>query len=770
MVSKNAKPTEKGLFIALLSIHGLIRGEELELGRDPDTGGQTLYVVELARALAQQDGVARVELFTRRVGDSAVDEIYAERFEKLSPRARIVRIDCGPEEYIRKEELWDHLDFFADNLLEYFREDGAQPDLIHSHYADAGYVGLKVASSLGLPLVFTGHSLGRVKRRRLLASGLSGKEIELRYHMSRRIEAEEETLSVAHRVVASTDNEVREQYELYDHYRPDQMCVIPPGTNLQRFHPPDGKEQRSPIVAELRRFLTDPEKPMILAISRPDERKNISTLIEAYGASPQLREKANLVVVAGNRDDIREMDDGSARVLLDLLLEIDRSDLYGKVAYPKHHGPEDVPTLYRLAAAGGGVFINPALTEPFGLTLIEAAASGVPIVATEDGGPRDIIANCRNGVVIDPLDSVKMAEVLLEALTDRDTWKARSTQGLVGVEKHYSWAAHSKRYVQEMRPVLRASEPRPQPQLLRRPMLYHDRALFTDLDQNLMGDSRSLSKFVELMRANRKQATFGIATGRTLESALQLMRLLGIPQPDVLITSVGTRIHYGPTMTEDSAWERHIDYLWTPRAVRNLLASLPGLALQPRRELSRYKLSYFYNPELGPSVEEIASLLRSHEQSVNLLASFGQYIDIVPVRASKGSALRWFSEHWDVPLERILAAGGSGTDEDMLRGNTLAVVVANRHKEELSQLVDVDRSISPSGRTRLACSRPSSTTTSTENVACPTPLEAALPWDQSCSARIWTGPSFPMGMPRNRPRRASVLLAWWSAPRSPWRM
>ena len=51
------------------------------------------------------------------------------------------------------------------------------------------------------------------------------------------------------------------------------------------------------------------------------------------------------------------------------------------------------------------MFINPALTEPFGLTLLEAAASGLPIVATNDGGPRDIIANCQNGLLIDPLDA-----------------------------------------------------------------------------------------------------------------------------------------------------------------------------------------------------------------------------------------------------------------------------------------------------------------------------------------------------------------------------
>ncbi len=63
-----------------------------------------------------------------------------------------------------------------------------------------------------------------------------------------------------------------------------------------------------------------------------------------------------------------------------------------------------MPELYRLAAASKGVFINPALTEPFGLTLLEAGATGLPIVATNDGGPRDIIANCRNGLLIDPLD------------------------------------------------------------------------------------------------------------------------------------------------------------------------------------------------------------------------------------------------------------------------------------------------------------------------------------------------------------------------------
>ncbi|MBC8390947.1 MAG: HAD hydrolase family protein, partial [Deltaproteobacteria bacterium] len=71
-----------------------------------------------------------------------------------------------------------------------------------------------------------------------------------------------------------------------------------------------------------------------------------------------------------------------------------------------------------------------------------------------------------------------------------------------------------------------------------------------------------------------------------------------------------------------------------------------------------------------------------------VIYSFGQFLDIIPIRASKGYALRWFSEQWDIQLDHILTAGGSGADEDMMRGNTLSVVVENRHNEELSDLTD----------------------------------------------------------------------------------
>lgn len=682
---------QEPISILLISVHGLIRADNLELGRDADTGGQTKYVVELARTLAESEEVAQVELLTRRVIATDISEDYAKAYEPISDKAKIVRLDAGPAGYLPKEELWDYLDTFADNALAYIRELGRTPDIIHSHYADAGYVGVRLASLLGIPLVHTGHSLGRVKRRRLLASGLKRDTIETRYNMGRRIEAEEDTLATAQLVIASTQNEIEEQYGLYDHYQPELMQVIPPGTDLERFHTPSGTEAATPIAKELQRFLQEPDKPIILALSRPDERKNIATLIEAYGESAALQKIANLVIIAGNRYDIREMESGARNVLANILLSIDQYNLYGKVAYPKNHSSDDVPLLYRLTAASHGVFINPALTEPFGLTLIEAAASGLPIVATEDGGPQDIIGHCHNGLLINPLDSKAMAQALLKVLKNKKSWKQLSANGLQGAHQYYSWQAHVKTYLKTIRPLLGRKQPVKRAPLQRRPELYTDRAIFSDLDQNLLGDRESLAEFVKVMRDNRKCATFGIATGRSLESALRIMKRYQIPQPDVLITSVGTEIYYAPQLTADLAWAVHINYMWNPDRVRSVLADLPGLKLQPKTEQSRFKLSYYIDPETAPPLDEINSMLHQAELSVNTFLSFGQYLDVVPIRASKGFALRYFADQWGIPLEHVLAAGGSGTDEDMLRGNTLAVVVANRHNEELSHLTDVER-------------------------------------------------------------------------------
>lgn len=689
-MKKQAADAKNPLYIVLISVHGLIRGHDLELGRDADTGGQIKYVVELARALGERADVEKVILLTRRVIDSQVSADYAEPVESLSDKASIVRIECGEQKYLRKEKLWDKLDSFSDNALAYLKSQARIPDVIHSHYADAGYVGSRLSHQLGVPLVHTGHSLGHNKRKQLLASGVKRGEIESTYHISRRIEAEETTLGVAERVITSTQQEIEQQYGLYDFYQPERMRVIPPGTDLKQFFPPQGDEASSEMANELRRFLTQPEKPIILALSRPDPKKNIVALIEAYGESAKLQQAANLVIVAGNRDDIQDMEDVPRSVLNEILLVIDKYDLYGKIAYPKHHKAEQVAQLYRLAAASRGVFVNPALIEPFGLTLIEAAACGLPLVATEEGGPADIIRNCQNGQLINPLDKAAMAETIRHILVDKKDWNRLSLNGIQGVRHHYSWTTHVDKYLAVIRPLVEKTEPIARMKLSRRAGVFRERALFTSLDLNLIADRKSLPQFLQTMHANHKSTIFGIATGRRLDDTLAVLRQYNIPAPDVLISNQGTRIHYAPDLTEDKVWERHINHHWNPQAVRDILRDIPGLTRQPKSFQSTYKISYFIDQAVA-NVQEIRQILLRNEQAVNLVFSFGQYLDVLPVRASKGLALRWCADQLGFALANTLVAGVTGADADMLRGNTLGVVVDNRHLAELSELSNIDK-------------------------------------------------------------------------------
>ena len=132
-------------------------------------------------------------------------------------------------------------------------------------------------------------------------------------------------------------------------------------------------------------FLRNPELPPLLAISRAVRRKNIPSLIESFGRSDILRKRHNLLLILGNRADTRQLDKQQKDVFHQIFELVDRYDLYGHIAFPKSHSRDQIPGIYRWAASRKGLFVNPALTEPFGLTLLESAACGLPTVATDDG-------------------------------------------------------------------------------------------------------------------------------------------------------------------------------------------------------------------------------------------------------------------------------------------------------------------------------------------------------------------------------------------------
>ncbi|NJN64981.1 MAG: HAD-IIB family hydrolase [Acidobacteria bacterium] len=211
------------------------------------------------------------------------------------------------------------------------------------------------------------------------------------------------------------------------------------------------------------------------------------------------------------------------------------------------------------------------------------------------------------------------------------------------------------------------------------------RVLITDIDNTLLGDREGTRALLARMAGAKGRVALGVATGRSLTSATEILKKWSVPSPEVLISSVGAEIHYGPRLDPDRGWEEHIDYRWKRESVASALADVPGLTLQGVDAQGRHKLSYFYDPAKAPSERELRTLLRRANAPANVIMSHGMYLDLLPVRCSKGRAVRYVANRWGLAAEDLLVAGDSGNDEEMLSGDTLAVVVGN-YSPELESL------------------------------------------------------------------------------------
>ena len=701
-----------GLYLQLISIHGLIRGHSPELGRDADTGGQTKYVIELVRALAGHEEVAQVDLVTRLIRDKNISSDYSKPIEEIADGARIVRIQCGGRKYLRKELLWPHLEEFIDKTIKFITSQERLPDIFHGHYADAGYVAMQLAAAFDTPFFFTGHSMGQNKLAKLLADGMKKTEIVRQYKIKTRIDTEETIIKKADMIITSTQQEIDKQYGLYTSGGAGKYTVIPPGIELDAFYPyydsqldidllsEEAKQTKITLSNELHRFWAKPEKPFILALCRPDHRKNITGLIEAYGMDKELQAIANLAIFAGIRQDINLMGDNERAVLTDMLLQMDRFDLYGKLAIPKKHDfATEVPTLYRMCAMSHGAFINPALVEPFGLTLIEASACGLPIVATGDGGPVDIIKNCESGLLVDVGQPEAISGALKEILIDQGLWDTLSNNGINGVRKNYSWTTHCQRTIEQYYRLLPDHQPdkdnmsthqqHPLRPSFGKRLTSLRKLLITDIDNTLIGDDDSLYQLLDLLDKHRRELAWGVATGRSLGLTLDAMTEYNIPMPDILICSVGTEMYYGPDLRLDTGWQQHISHKWKPEFIKEMLAQFDFLVSQEAEGQRSHKISYYLENK-DDRLQQIQQALNERKLRCQVIYSHNQFLDILPHRASKGKAVNYLRFKYDFLPRHIMVAGDSGNDADMLQGNTRGLIVGN-HSEELAYLKDAPR-------------------------------------------------------------------------------
>ncbi|HSK14505.1 MAG TPA: HAD-IIB family hydrolase, partial [Phnomibacter sp.] len=573
----------------------------------------------------------------------------------------------------------------------------------HGHYADGNYIARQMSNMFAVPFIATGHSLGMNKKKILMDEGSSAVVIDEKFNIERRIREEEETLAKADVVIVSTQHEIDTQYSSYEGRSKARFEIIPPGVNNELFFPfyrlemPSYKmsiEQEQAfyrINAEIERFLFNKDKPLILSIGRADKRKNFETIIEAFGQDKELQAMANLAIFAGVRKDIAEMHEDEKEILTRLLLMMDKYDLYGKMALPKKNDPNlEVPEIYRIAARKRGVFVNATPGENFGLTLIEAASCGLPVIASPTGGPREIIGKCGNGILVDVDDPAQIADALKRVIADQALWDEFSANGIKASNDLYSWESHARSYlgiidrIFETRRTAEIESPGTVQPSFGRKLTRVDRFFISDLDGTLVDgpEHPGLDELKAWLAENRDRVAFGLATGRNRELTKQAIGHYALPEPDILICSAGSEIYYTKNFVADSGWTSHIDYQWKREELQSALSRFPKLRPQEPEAQWRFKLSYYVDPSF--SADDVADLYKFMDDKklrAKLLLTENRYLDLLPYRASKGNAVRYLSYKWKMPEPQIITSGNSGNDIDMLKGKFRGVVVSNYSPE-----------------------------------------------------------------------------------------
>ncbi len=647
------------MFIMHVALGGCLKSPPVSYGLTEDTGGHIAYILEAVAAAAQLPEVTRLEIVTRAFTAPELGLVHAQVRERLNDKAAIVRLRTVRPGYLAKDALARELPSFTTALLEHTRRN--RPDIIHAHFADAAEAALAVRAEHDVPVLYTAHSLGKDKP-------------DDRPPACDRVRREERALREADAIICSSRDEAERQIPLYTATAEARTHRIVPGISFRRGDVKGARRLVSPFLREHRR-------PVILAVARPVPKKNLAALVDMFGRSSALRQSANLVIAAGLRDGIEASEGGARSVYRALFDAVDRHDLWGRVALPRRHDAAMVEGLYALAAESGGIFVNPALAEPYGLTLTEAAAHGLPVVATDRGGPPDIVRMLDHGVCADPTDPEAFTAAMIDALTDRPAAARRSALGRYHARR-YSWDAYARQHLRICRALLRASgvatptaRTAPAPRSL----------LMSDIDGTLTGDAGGAAAF-SAWRTAHPDWTFAISTGRCLSDARAALAEWDLPEPDVFVTSVGTEIHYagpGGTLLPDALYAQRLAAGWRPDAIADVLRGLPGLEPQRGIEQRRFKRSYL--SDTPGMAREVERLLRDVGLRARVVFSHGRMIDIVPLAAGKGMALDHVRRVLKIPQIRSRVAGDSGNDLCLLTSGVAGVVPAN-HTDELSVL------------------------------------------------------------------------------------
>ena len=482
--------------LLIISPHGYF-GQSNVLGM-PDTGGQIVYILDQVRALEKEmyiqireqglDIEPEIIVLSRLIPECG-ETTCNQRLEDIvgTRNARILRVPFRypngeiVQHWISRFHIWPFLERFAlDSTNEVQAELKGRPDLIIGNYSDGNLVASLMSRTLKVTQCNIAHALEKSK---YLFSSQYWKHKESQYRFSSQFTADLISMNTADFIITSTYQEIAGteesvgQYETYQSFTmPDlyrvikgidvfdsKFNVVSPGADENVYFPYYDKDRRltelheelddfiyGPAGGQARGQLKDRDKPLIFTMARLDKIKNLPSLVRWYAENEQLRELASLVVVAGyiNRDD---SSDDEERACIEEMHALFQD--YGLDEHVRWLGSRLdknlTGELYRYVADSRGVFVQPALFEAFGLTVVEAMSSGLPTFATIFGGPLEIIEHEKSGFHIDPTHGEEagrmLADFFLRCKDDPAYWEKFSSAGISRVGEKYNWRLYARK-------------------------------------------------------------------------------------------------------------------------------------------------------------------------------------------------------------------------------------------------------------------------------------------------------------------------------------
>jgi phosphatidylinositol alpha-mannosyltransferase len=188
-------------------------------------------------------------------------------------------------------------------------------------------------------------------------------------------------------------------------YLPGDYRIIPNGVDNSRFTPGD------PHYKSFNE---------ILFVGRIEPRKGLQFLIDAFPKVKKEIPEAKLTIAGG----------GYKKIKLNIPLEVKDS-----IKFLNFVAPKDLPQIFRRAS----LFISPAITgESFGIVLLEAMASGTPVIASDIPGYRCVIEDEKNGLLVPPGNPAGIARTIIRVLNDNNLRNSLIEEGFKSAER-YSW-------------------------------------------------------------------------------------------------------------------------------------------------------------------------------------------------------------------------------------------------------------------------------------------------------------------------------------------